>query len=349
MKIIYSFNKQGYEADYWTREISAASDERCTFIPFNHDPYVPLARYLRAQLLDDLFYEKHEGLLRMYRDVQELIARTGADALLVDNCFPYHPEFLRTLDIYKVLRTTDGPASAYDRDFAYVHAYDHVLYHSPAHNEHLGMAEKLRYVGAKRIDFWPLALFDTAFLPQRSIDQLLAQERDVDVVFIGAFHFDKMPLLARLKKALGRGFVHRGIGSWKRKVYYNVKYGFPGWVRPAAFEEVVPLYQRAKIGINVHVRGDYTVGNYRMFDLPANGVMQISDGGEYLDQFFEVGKEIVRHRNDDLVERIVYYLEHDDERKAIARAGYERVLRDHRFALRMQQGAGLIERGMAAR
>lgn len=349
MKIIYSFNKQGYEADYWTREISAASDERCTFIPFNHDPYVPLARYLRAQLLDDLFYEKSEGLLRMYRDVQELIARSGADALLVDNCFPYHPEFLRTLDIYKVLRTTDGPASAYDRDFAYVHAYDHVLYHSPAHNEYLGMAEKLRYVGAKRIDFWPLALFDSAFMPQRSIDELLAQERDIDVVFIGAFHFDKMPLLARLKKALGRRFVHRGIGSWKRKVYYNVKYGFPGWVRPAAFEEVVPLYQRAKIGINVHVRGDYTVGNYRLFDLPANGVMQISDGGEYLGQFFEVGKEIVGHRNDDLVDRIAYYLGHEDERNAIARAGYERVMRDHRFALRMRQGAGLIERGMAGR
>jgi len=349
MKVIYSFNKQGYEADYWTREISAASDERCTFIPFNHDPYVPLARYLRAQLLDDLFYAKHEGLLRMYRDVQELIARTGADALLVDNCFPYHPEFLRTLDVYKVLRTTDGPASAYDRDFAYVHAYDHVLYHSPAHNEYLGMAEKLRYVGAKRIDFWPLALFDIAFVPQRSVDELLAQERDIDVVFIGAFHFDKMPLLARLKKALGRRFVHRGIGSWKRKVYYNVMHGFPGWVRPAAFEEVVPLYQRAKIGINVHVRGDYTVGNYRLFDLPANGVMQISDGGEYLNEFFEVGKEIVRHRNDDLLDRIVHYLEHDDERNAIARAGWERVMRDHRFALRMRQGAAMIEQGMAAR
>ena len=52
MKIIYSFNKQGYEADYWARELSAASDERHTFIPFNHDPYLPIARYLRAQLLD---------------------------------------------------------------------------------------------------------------------------------------------------------------------------------------------------------------------------------------------------------------------------------------------------------
>ena len=35
---------------------------------------------------------------------------------------------------------------------------------------------------------------------------------------------------------------------------------------------------------------------YRLFDLPANGVMQISDGGDYLEQFFSVGEEIVSYR-----------------------------------------------------
>src|SRR4051794_16557684 len=119
MKIIYSFNKRGYEADYWTRELAAASGDRHTIIPFNHDPYLDIGRYLRAQLLDDLFFAKTPELLRMYADLEAVIARHKADALVVDNCFPYHPEFLRNLGIYKVLRTTDGPAAAYDRDFAY--------------------------------------------------------------------------------------------------------------------------------------------------------------------------------------------------------------------------------------
>ena len=37
-------------------------------------------------------------------------------------------------------------------------------------------------------------------------------------------------------------------------------------------------FRYAKIGFNVHNRGDYTVGNYRMFELPANGAMQIMSG-----------------------------------------------------------------------
>jgi hypothetical protein len=112
-------------------------------------------------------------------------------------------------------------------------------------------------------------------------------------------HVNKMPLLAAVKKALGRRLHLHGTTSLKKNVYFNVKYGFPGCVRPVAFTHYVPLYQRAKIGINIHNRGDYTVGSYRLFDLPANGVMQISDGGEYLKQFYSVGEEIVSYQNTD--------------------------------------------------
>jgi len=126
-----------------------------------------------------------------------------------------------------------------------------------------------------------------------------------------------------------------------------VKYGFPGWIRAIGFDEFIPLYHRTKIGINVHNRGDYTVGGYRMFELPANGVMQICDGGEYLGSFFDVGAEVVGYRNaDDLIDKIRYYLAHDAEREAIARAGFRRVMRDHRMPLRLRQAAELIERGM---
>lgn len=97
--------------------------------------------------------------------------------------------------------------------------------------------------------------------------------------------------------------------------------------------EYVGLYQRAKIGFNLHNWGNYGIGSYRLFELPANGVMQISDGDEYLERFFSVGKEIVGwHAADDLLEKIRYYLERDEEREAIARAGYRRVMREYRFA-----------------
>ncbi|HYO79196.1 MAG TPA: glycosyltransferase [Thermoanaerobaculia bacterium] len=348
MKILYSFNKRGSEAEFWTREIGGASDERHQFIPFNHDRYVDVNLYVRAQLLDNLYYARHSGLMEMYRDFGKMLDEHKPDAVIVDNGMPYHPEFLRNVPIYKVLRTSDGPLTAYERDFAYVHAYDHILYHSPAYSRDLSMPEKLAYVGAKRADFWPFAAFDAAFDTSKTEETILAGERDIDVIFIGFPYRGKLPVFAKIKKALGKRVTMVGF-SLKYNVYFQAKYGFPGWVQSAIKpgQEYIDLYQRAKIGFNAHNRGDYTVGSYRLFELPANGVMQISDGGPYLNDFFEVGKEIERYSEvDELIDKIRYYLAHDDERREIALNGYRRAMTDHRMKKRMRQAGDLIERAL---
>ena len=349
MNIVYSFNKQGFEADYWDREIRAASGDHARFIPFNHGPYLDPNKYVRAQLLDNLYSAGNPALLRLYSGLEQVIRDSRADALVVDNYPPYHPDYLRSLHVYKVLRTSDGPICAYDRDFPYVHAYDHVVYHSPAYSPALDMAEKLRYVGAKRADFWPLGAFEAMYDTHASEEDLFPGDRDIDVLFIGALHLSKMPFLAKVKKALGSSFRLFGLAGWKRNLYFNVKFGAPGWVSAVRFEDYVPLYRRAKIGINVHNRGDYTVGSYRLFDLPANGVMQISDGGRHLGAFFSVGEEIVGYQDaDQLIEQVRYYLAHDDERVAIARRGYRRVMAQHRIRDRFRELAALIESGVPA-
>ena len=345
MKIIYSFNKTGFESEFWQREIAAASSGACTFIPFNHGSFLNPQAYVRAQLLEQLYVDRHPGLMEMYARLEVLIESQHPDALIVDNCFPYHPDWLKRLTLYKVLRTSDGPLTAYDRDFAYLHAYDHVLYHSPAYSAEMGMADKLAYCGAKRANFWPMALFDAMHDPSVDEKTLLGKPRDRDIIFIGALFPNKMHLLASLKKAFGGRFQLHGLAGWKKNLYFNVKYGLPGWVIPIAGEQYVPLYQRAKIGINVHNRGKYTVGNYRLFELPGNGVMQISDGGEYLSEFFKVGEEIESYETEEeLIDKIQFYLNHDEARERIARAGYQRVVRDHRIKLRLRQAADIIAR-----
>jgi spore maturation protein CgeB len=337
MKLLYSFNKRGFEADYWTKEIAAASDSQIEFIPFNHDGFLEPARYLRAQLLDNLYYARNPGLLRMYDALREHVRQHRPDALLVDNCQPYHPEFLRSLDVYKVLRMSDGPVTAYDRDFAYLHAYDHVLYHSPAYSRDLTMPQKLSYCGAKRHDFWPLAVFDTFCRPTEPEEKVFAAKRDIDIVFVGAFYPDKMPFLAAIRRAFGRRFQIHGLANWKKNVYFNLKYRVPTWVTPIRFEDYVPLYRRAKLGVNAHLRGKYTVGSYRLFDLPANGVMQLSDGGEYLPHFYEMGREIDAYENaDEVIRKLDHYLTHPREREEVARAGHRRVMADHRIGKRLR-------------
>ena len=119
---------------------------------------------------------------------------------------------------------------AYDRDFAYRHAYDQILYHSPAYSRDLGIAEKLRYCGASNTDFLPLGLFDAAFDRTKTAETILSGKRDIDIVFIGALHPGKMPLLARVKKAFGRRCRMYGLAGLKKNLYFNLKYRFPGWI-----------------------------------------------------------------------------------------------------------------------
>jgi spore maturation protein CgeB len=76
--------------------------------------------------------------------------------------------------------------------------------------------------------------------------------------------------------------------------------------------------------------------------------MQLSDSQQYLGQIFEIGKEIVAYRGEnELIEKLNYYLEHDDERKKIALNGYRRVLRDYRFSDILRKSADYIVEGMA--
>jgi len=79
------------------------------------------------------------------------------------------------------------------------------------------------------------------------------------------------------------------------------------------------------------------VGSYRLFDLPANGVMQLSDGDEYLHYFYEPAREVESYSEvGDLIGKLDYYLTHPREREEIARAGYRRAMSDHRIGKRLR-------------
>lgn len=343
LNILYSFNKVGFEARYWHAEISKIQDVDFKYFSFNHGSGLVPNDYITAQRLDDLYNSENPALMKLYSDVEAIILNQKINAILVDNLNPYHPEFLKKLNIYKIRRTTDGPSIAYDRDIPFYHAFDMIFYHCPAYSKDLNMAEKLDYCGVKDKYFWPLAAFDKMYDSRKSEEDIFSLNRSVNIAFVGGLYPSKMNLVASLKKRYGRDFRLHGLTGWKRNLYFNLKYKFPGWVSPLQFDEYVPLYEKTKIGINAHLGGKYLVGNYRMFDLPANGIMQISDGGEYLKEFFKVGEEIESYDSEDeLIEKIDYYLKNDVAREKIARAGYRRVMRDYKIDNKLRDAAELI-------
>ena len=119
------------------------------------------------------------------------------------------------------------------------------------------------------------------------------------------------------------------------------------WASPLPQSQFVATYQRTKIGINMHM--SYGPSNLRMWQLPINGVMQITDNPKGTEELFELNKEIVCYENGDMdeaIDKIKYYLDHNDERIAIARAGYERALRDYSYEKCFLSSIKEIEKGI---
>ena len=76
----------------------------------------------------------------------------------------------------------------------------------------------------------------------------------------------------------------------------------------------------------------------RTFEICACRTLGITQMADNLGDYYKIGKEIVVYKDiPDLIEKIRYYLKHDEEREKIAQAGYERTLRDHTVAQRLEQ------------
>jgi len=86
----------------------------------------------------------------------------------------------------------------------------------------------------------------------------------------------------------------------------------------------------SRITLNHH--GDVLpyANNMRLFEATGVGTLLLTDWKENLGEMFDPGKEVVAYRTpEECAELIRYYLAHDDERQAIARAGQGRTLREH--------------------
>jgi spore maturation protein CgeB len=70
----------------------------------------------------------------------------------------------------------------------------------------------------------------------------------------------------------------------------------------------------------------------RPFELAGCRAFVISGWSEDIGKYYEENKEMVFYKlNVELIEKIKYYLEHDVERERIARAGYDRTIKEHTY------------------
>lgn len=145
----------------------------------------------------------------------------------------------------------------------------------------------------------------------------LGLERVHDVVFVGQAYGQRPAIVAKLREA---GINVLAFGR-----------GWPGAKRISQ-SGFIKLYNQSKIVFNTHTtpKPDLIAMNARDFEAAACGSLIVTQDIPEVRECFEVGREAVVYKDiEEAVEKIKYYLEHEQEREVIVRAGHERVLREH--------------------
>lgn len=124
-------------------------------------------------------------------------------------------------------------------------------------------------------------------------------------------------------------------------------YGDQGWENSSLaayykgeidYSELPRLYNASRINLNISAAQLKTTLNQRAFDVPACGGFLLSDFREDLSKFFEIGEEAVYFEDeDDLREKVNYFLKNPAKREEIAKRARQKVLTNHTFKERIAQ------------
>lgn len=160
-----------------------------------------------------------------------------------------------------------------------------------------------------------------------------------DVTFVGQPHGTRRATIASLRKA--------GI---------DVRTWGHGWENGRLEQDdMIRVFNQSRINLNLSNASVATgrMGWRRMikrqtlppnqikgrnFEIPGCGGFLLTDKADDLDTYYAEGREIgVFSTPTDLVEKIRYFLDHDQERGEIAAAGYQRTLAEHTYERRFTE------------
>lgn len=282
----------------------------------------PPALRLSFPKLDRLWRRGDRRLSRMYADLKKRARE--CEVLVLFNGSNLHPGFLAELPTFNAYMCFDDPESS---EFV---SRPVAKYFDASFVANIASLEQYRAWGCRNVFFRPFGFHASHVNWDLSPAQIASSEKDIDSCI----------------------FCERE-SPWRRERLAYLEQNVPnlhgrgrGW--PLGYvgdEEVLSVYRRSKIGLNLH----NSTGpiNFRTYALPANGVMQICDNKYFLGQIFELGKEVVGYCEIEEVPDLVrFYLANDAARIRIAVAGYQRAHRDYNevevFRRQMTQIAELL-------
>ncbi len=204
---------------------------------------------------------------------------------------------------------------------------------------------KYHKLGQKNVMMGQWAVIATE--PPENIENI---EYEFDVSFVGGFNYAREWFLKTLEK---RGIKVHAFGN--------------GWPNgPVSLERMNEIFLKSKINLNLSnskcfdvryvlshpmrlahtlkTKKDATQMKARHFEIPYNGGFQLADFAAGVDDYFEVGKEIVCYKDIDEAENLIhYYLEADNEREAVKKFAFSYCVGAHTYEHRLKKILNLVK------
>jgi len=326
---------------YWQDFLNISKDGIYHFFFLNIDQYRAFFKHdiigrvsydeLNRQFLNNVDLQKYYDTLFMF------IINKGIQHIVFYGYGQYwHPVFLKKLKdnnvVISLFTGDDDTSNIKYISLPYTRYYDYHFHISVMYNKKITIAEKFKMYNSKNPIRLPLGAIATHI--NHNID---FGHRDIDVCYIGNVNPLKFFRLSKLKKHFWNKFKLYGWqwnGDWKslKWIFYKIANKLFGlwYIERLSDEKLCDVYRRTKIWINMHLVSYKWPSNHRTYELPINGVMQITDNELWVPKIFKVWEEIICYKNmKDAIRKIDYYLSHEEERVMIAKKWYERAIREN--------------------
>jgi len=241
--------------------------------------------------------------------------------------------FLREMKPYVQLLVGQiaSPLPKKDEDFT---CYDLVISSLPNLVEHfrrMGVQAELHRLGFGR----------------QVLSRLRNEGEECSISFVGSLsghHEARVRLLEYLCSRLDMKVWGPGVEGLPENSLIRRRYKGKAWGI-----EMYQILHNSKMTLNHHIDiAESYANNCRLYEATGAGTLLITDWKENLHEMFEPDREVVAYRTpEECAELVQYYLEHDNEREAIARAGQQRTLREHTYYQRMQELMDILERHLS--
>ena len=110
------------------------------------------------------------------------------------------------------------------------------------------------------------------------------------------------------------------------------------------WSEMPKVFRASKINLNFTIPNIKSGIPLRVWDVLGSGGFLLTNYQAELPYFFEEGKDLVCFDGvEDLREKVGYYLEHEEERRAIAESGYRKVKETHLYIERIRTMLAQVE------